>query len=286
MSGKTYIQTKQMLWAKRNSVFLKKPTVDSGEANYTQKIEDNLYEALDTNYTKMFEAADGGELVDKANSAAKMKALHSSSAIGVNFFHYWGKRDLVKAITHACKLCGKENQKTFDLTFEEKFQIDSSFQRSPNIDVVIRSRESKPVVFGIECKFSEAYGGSHGGLSEKYIEKGNLWTDIPNLYEFAKSISPKDKRFKKLHPAQLIKHILGLKKQCGGKSFKLLYLWYAVPSEDGFLHRKEIEEFTEIAKKDKIKFQSITYQEVIVNLYKHYYQEYSQLIDYLADRYL
>jgi hypothetical protein len=286
MSGKTYIQTKQMLWAKRNSILLRKPTANSEEANYTHKLEDNLYEPLDPVYKEQFKAADGGELLDKANSAAKMKALHSSSAIGVNFFHYWGKRGLVKEIAIACGLCAKENTKTFDVTFEEKFQIDGSFQRSPNIDVVIKSRESQPDVFGIECKFSEAYGGSHSGLSEKYIEMTDLWKDIPSLYEFAKSISPGDKKFKHLHPAQLVKHILGLKKQCGGKSFKLLYLWYAVPGEDGSAHRKEIESFAKVAEKDNINFRSITYQEVIVNLYRHYYQEHNQFIDYLADRYL
>jgi hypothetical protein len=39
----------------------------------------------------------------------------------------------------------------------------------------------------------------------------DLWTDIPNLRRFAESISPDDNEFIHLHPAQLIKHILGLK---------------------------------------------------------------------------
>ena len=215
-----------------------------------------------------------------------MKALHSSSAIGVNFFHYWAKRDSVKTIAVACKLCNKNNKNDFELSFEEKFEIDKSFQRKPNIDVVIKSKDSDQNVFAVESKFSEPYGNRHDGLSDQYIQKENLWDSIPSLYEFAKTISPEDDHFKHLHPAQLIKHILGLKNKYDKDDFKLIYLWYDVPGPEGCLHRQEIEKFAKIAEVDGIQFRSITYQEVILNLYKNSYQIHNQYIDYLADRYL
>jgi len=300
VKAKDFIQTKQVLWARRNNIFLRTPNEKSELEMYTTKLEDNLYEPLDPVYEDQIKNGNGGELgttqpnaamklsngSNVPDHAAKMEALHSSSATGVNFFHYWAKRDLAKEIAIACRLCDKINKNTFKISFEEKFQIDQSFSISPNIDVVIKSDDQDQKLFAIECKFSEPYGSNHDGLSVQYIQKENLWKGILNLYDFAKTISPKDVQFKYLHPAQLIKHILGLINSCGKKGFKLLYLWYDVPGPEGCLHRQEIEKFSKITKKDDIAFSSITYQEVILNLYKDYYQNHNQYIDYLADRYL
>jgi len=90
--------------------------------------------------------------------------------------------------------------------------------------VVIKSEEEEQKLFAIECKFSEPYGSGHDGLSEKYINNVALWKDIPHLYDLARTISPKDTRFNHLYATQSIKHILGLKKNCGKTGFKLLYL--------------------------------------------------------------
>lgn len=286
MAAKDYVQTKQVLWANRKKINLVKPNKDSKSQIYTEEVKENLYEDLEVPYEAQFREGDGGELTDTDKNAAKMKALHSSSAIGVNFFHYWAKRDSVKTIAVACKLCNKNNKNDFELSFEEKFEIDKSFQRKPNIDVVIKSKDSDQNVFAVESKFSEPYGNRHDGLSDQYIQKENLWDSIPSLYELAKTISPEDDHFKHLHPAQLIKHILGLKNKYDKDDFKLIYLWYDVPGPEGCLHRQEIEKFAKIAEVDGIQFRSITYQEVILNLYKNSYHIHNQYIDYLADRYL
>jgi len=50
--------------------------------------------------------------------------------------------------------------------------------------------------------------------------------------------------------------------------------------------RKEIEQFAEIVKRDNIKFSHITYQEVIINLSKEFYDENEMYCNYLTDRYL
>jgi len=299
VKAKDFIQTKQVLWARRNNVFLRTPNEKSEIEMYTTKLEDNLYELLVSVYEDQIKNGNGGELgTTQPNAAmklsngsnvpahaAKMEALHSSSATGVNFFHYWAKRGLAKEIAIACAF-EVENVNHYEISFEEKLKIDPSFRISPNIDVVIKCEKPKKTVFAIECKFTEPYSYNHDGLSAQYIQKKDLWVGIPNLYDFAKKISPTNTQFKHLQPAQLIKHILGLRNNCGSDDYELLYLWYDVPGPEGCLHRQEIEKFAKIAEVDGIQFRSITYQEVILNLYKDYYQNHNQYIDYLADRYL
>ncbi len=114
------------------------------------------------------------------------------------------------------------------ISFEQKYPIDESFQFYPNVDVIIKDKKGiRYKIYAIECKFSEAYSTRrHTGIKQKYIDLSNIWQDIPNLYELAKSINPIDNLYNHLHPAQLIKHILGLKKKYGTTGFRLLYLWY------------------------------------------------------------
>jgi hypothetical protein len=65
-----------------------------------------------------------------------------------------------------------------------------------------------------------------------------------------------------------------------------LYIWYDVPGFEGCEHQKEIDEFDEIVKKDGIKFSAISYQKLISNLAKNYYEGNEKYIDYITDRYL
>jgi hypothetical protein len=84
----------------------------------------------------------------------------------------------------------------------------------------------------------------------------------------------------------LIKHILGLRSKFRKDRFRLLYLWYDVLGEEGFIHRKEIEAFKVIAGADGIKFHSLSYQELIVRLAKECGPEHKQYIRYITGRYL
>ena len=231
---------------------------------------------------------DGGELKRDATNSAKMCAVHSSSAIGVNILQYWKKKN-IPDVAYALGLCRKDNTTSIEIKFEQKFKISKRFNFDPNIDAVIYNDENNKIkAFGIECKFSEAYSSrNHPGLKEKYItEISKQWKDIPKLFEFAKTISPNDKDFHHLHPAQLIKHILGLKNQYGKSGFRLLYLWYDVLGDEGCQHRKEINQFSEIAKSDNIKFHSISYQELIIIMKSELYVGHEKYINYITDRYL
>jgi hypothetical protein len=290
LKGFNYILSKQIQWAKRNNIKLIGSKVERGFPAYTQKLDENLFEPLASEIRKEILKGDGGEIINKNNLPAKANAVHSSSALGINMFHYWKTSGKIDNIAHACGLCAKENKTQTDIHFEQKFVISKTFQKCPNLDVVIENNENAQYkVFAIECKFTEPYSNrKHGGIDPKYF--GNeimpLWKDIPKLRDLADTISPEDNEFKYLHPAQLIKHILGLKNKYGKTAFRLLYLWYDVLGEEGYVHRTEIEKFSAYTKADDVKFSSISYQELITFLAKNYYKTNEKFIDYITDRYL
>jgi hypothetical protein len=288
MNAYEYILAKQIAWARRNKISLQGSAIDKGREAYTKDLQDNMFQDLHPETKAEIEKGDGGELHGNATKAAKMSAVHSSSAIGVNVFDYW-KDKTIPELAYLLGLCSKDNHSAQEIHFEQKFKISSKFSFDPNIDVVIQNDpKSKIKAFGIECKFSEAYGSRvHPGLKEAYLtDIPEQWTDIPTLFEFAKTISPDDGEFKHLHPAQLVKHILGLKKAHGKDGFRLLYLWYDVLGSEGEAHRGEIEDFKTIAKADGILFHEISYQELIVKMQGEPYETHSAYVDYLSGRYL
>lgn len=312
MNSKEFIALKQRSWAKRKGLELVSAYIpDRGEKNYVNHLSDNLFEDLTEESIKYYCSGSGNETKDQKDQLAKMKALHSSSALVVNLFQYWQGKD-VAPILNACKLTSRTHTTDAmmkhigtassqalspldcEIKFEEQFEISKKlFRYPPNIDVVISTPLSE---IAIEAKFTEPYGGTHKGLKQVYVENISFWKGLPNLYELAKEISPDDTKFRYLDAAQLIKHILGLRNDCHyvqeksarrlRRKFHLLYLWYDVIGEEGVEHRKEIEQFAEIAKRDNVKFSHVTYQEVIMKLAQAFYKGNEAYCDYLIDRYL
>ena len=303
MNGLDYIKSKQRSWAIRKNFELLGGTIpDKGEKNYLEQLENNLFQPLTAETLSQFENGDGNEIADSNSRLAKMKALHSSSAIVVNTFQYWHDKD-VFPILYACKLCSKQpsgvdimyenigsNQpKVFSISrnplankikFEEKFKISDdtkTFPFPPNIDIVVGNFQ--PLIYAIESKFTEPYQSKPKAIRKAYLDNKSFWVKLPQLYELAK-----ENNFQYLDVAQLIKHILGLRNT--KKDFRLLYLWYNVIGQDGAEHRKEIEQFAEIAKKDNIKFSHITYQEVILKLTQEFYVGNEEYCNYLTERYV
>jgi len=288
MRAYEFIKSKQIQWALNRGIVLIGSKGDRGLPSYTPDLDQNLFEPLDTKTLDMFKGGDGNEVDGSPDSPAKMQAVHSSSALGVNIFHYWQRIGQVPTIAAACGFCEKGNPVPKKIVFEDKFPIDSEFRFSPNIDVVIHNSESSPFkYFATECKFSEAYSPQgHAGLKPEYLQLP-IWSGLSRLQELAQSISPADKQFTYLHAAQIIKHILGLSQKYHDKeNFKLLYLWYDALGKEGAIHRAETEAFSKVAKDDGIHFLSMTYQELIVTLSNHYRQEHKDYVQYLTERYL
>ncbi len=284
MKAREYILSKQIQWAMNRGITLIGSKGERGRHAYTPTLDQNLFEPLDLEVRRCFENGDGSEL--KGNPA-KMQAVHSSSALAVNIFQYWiGQPPIIAA---ACGFCRKGNSVSKKIVFEDKYPIDEKrFLHAPNIDVVIHNSDSSKVKrFAVECKFTEAYSSQgHSGLKPEYLNLDGIWHDIPRLHTLSTSLCPDDNKFSYLHPAQLVKHILGLKRNCGKDGFKLLYLWYDVLGEDGAIHKKEIEVFLEIARDDGIKFHSLTVQELIVQLSNEYRSDHTKYIKYITGRYL
>lgn len=287
MNGYEYIIAKQTAWAQNRNIRLIGSKITRGRPTYTPELEQNLFSSLLPEVKRSLAEGDGGEL-GKDGFPGKMQAVHSSSALGINVFQYWKSISAVPVIAAACNFCRADSGVSFDIKFEEKYPIDDSFSRHPNIDVVIHNKsDTKIQRFAIECKFSEAYGGrEHPGLKQKYLDLEGVWDDIPALHQLSKRICPDDESFRHLHPAQLIKHILGLKRRFGRGGFRLLYLWYDVLADDGKRHRDEITEFTEVAKRDGILFHAMSYQELIIGLGKQHRGEHPEYVRYLSERYL
>lgn len=289
MKAHEYIISKQIIWALNRGIALVGSKGQCGRRTYATTLEQNLFEPLEPEVLKSFERGDGNEIKSKPDSPAKMQAVHSSSAMGVNIFQYWQKINQVPLIAAACGFCRKGNNISQKIVFEDKYPIDGKrFRFAPNIDVVIHNSDSAKVrQFAVECKFSEAYSShSHSGLKEEYLKLNSIWDDIPSLHSLAKSICPDDNKFLYLHPAQLIKHILGLKAHFGKEGFRLLYFWYDVLGEEGGTHKKEISTFAESTRADGIKFHALSVQKLIIALSNEYRADYPEYIQYISGRYL
>src|SRR5690606_16524626 len=114
---------------------------------------------------------------------AKMRAVHSTSALAVNVFQYLGevgRADAAVGGQHA------DAYRSAAVVFEEKYPVGNGFGIAPNVDVVIKPNSPHHPVVAIECKFSEAYRVNPSkGLKTKYMATGELWPELPELHKLA-----------------------------------------------------------------------------------------------------
>jgi len=285
-----YILTRQTHWALNRGIRLVGSKGIRGRPVYASSLKQNLFEPLISDIGQCFSEGDGGEMKVNDDGVSKMQALHSSSALAVNVFQYWQKIGQVPIIAAACGFCRKGSRIPERIVFEEKVPIGQGFRYPPNIDVVIHNCSSAAIkLFAIESKFTEAYTArATHGLKSAYLKHKSLWNDIPHTHELARSICPDDRTYHHLHPAQLIKHILGLKctENVGKDGFRLLYLWYDAFGEEGAKHKEEIDLFTAVVRSDGIRFHSVTYQELITNLSSEFRSNHPRYIEYMTGRYL
>lgn len=292
MNAETYLQERQILWALRRGLKLVSGSTGKAKrqrATRTPTLEDNLLEPLTDDARREYDEADGQEARARGH-APKMHSVYSSSALVANTCAYWRRLGDFRPLARALKI---PSSGIVSLDFEQKLPICDdvdrrTFPHDPNLDVVIRyGTRHHPMMIGVEGKFTEAYPGDHQGLKSAYLEQSPLWTGLPNCRRLAESICPTDTDYSHLDASQLLKHILGLRHACGGSlGFRLVYLWYDVPFCAGAEHHQEIQHFAEIVAGDGIKFQSITYQDVILGLAQGQRREHGAYVDYMVERYL
>jgi hypothetical protein len=291
MSPYDYIKQRQVYWALRRGIRLggqyrNRPDPDQagrGETSFVYDLIDNFFEPLTDEARREIERGDGGELRPHRDEG-RMYAVNSSSALVVNVFHYWRRIGQIGEIAQACRL---PSTGISHLEFEAQYPIDVQFKRTPNLDVVIHyGRKGGIRASAIESKLQEPYAGrDRKGLSTDYLGLAEAWDDIPNLREVAGQVSPQNALFEHLDAPQLIKHILGLKAAYGKDGFRLLYLYYDAPGPEAVRHAEEVERFAAYPRRDGVMFQSLTYQDVLLDLARNKRGPHSAYVDYLMERY-
>jgi hypothetical protein len=284
----------QIRWAETNRISVGAPPENprSRVIGYVSSLERNLFEPLLDRVKDQFITAPGGELNPPNGQSGNMYAVYSSSALCVNLFHPWS-RLLEEAppnskppIDQLLAACGLPASPAKSIDFEAKNTVNELFTEAPHLDVQISFAEGSWKCAGIEAKFCEPYGAQKfGGLKSVYLRETALWQDWPNVLAFAQELSPNDLTHSHLHAAQLLKHILGLRKQ-NCTNFILVYLWFDVPgNEAAMAHSREIARFGEVLKSDGVNFVARTYQEVFKGLGGRSDEPRSRHLTYLLKRY-
>ena len=239
-------------------------------------LENNLYLSLTPETRAQYEHGDGDEL-GRDGKRGKMFSLRSSSALVCNVFDYWQGRALTP-ILKALQITEEANE----IAFEQKFKTGLG-GNPPNLDVVFRRKDASGHVTAIESKFAEPYDDrEHKGFASSYFEKRGLWDDLPTCRGLANLINGGE-QFTCLDAAQLLKHILGLRRNPKQHGFTLLYVWYDVRNSDAAqTHRREIERFQQIVSRE-VSFRSMTHQELFAGLLPHI--RGTDYAEYLGSRY-
>lgn len=255
------ILDQQRSWAQRFQI-------DLNDKGYTIQLNDNLFQPLSKQTVSDFESGKGNEIETK-----KIQALHSSSALVCNVFEYW--RPNCDGIAF---LCGADQGMSFRFEKQNPTGLKGT---APHLDVEFIGVGKKPLA--VESKFTELY--QKEGTSDfkpSYFSKPGLWDHFPRCEQLAKSIHTEKTVFKRLDAAQLLKHILGLKKSFPS-GFKLLYLWYEVPSKAAITHKEEIGVFGDHVQPE-VDFRHMTYQDLFKTV-KEISGIDSGYISYLEERY-
>lgn len=226
-------------------------SVMSNEKGYLNHFKDNIISTiLVDDFKTDLENGDGNELY------GKFQALHSSSALGVNFFGFF-KRHLNKFSVFG------EKDFIENAQFEKK--LPTGMSRPPNLDFYL---ENEKYVIGFESKFLETLSKKQPEISPAYsddllslVDKGFI--EIVSHYRTNKKKSYLD-------TAQLIKHSIGLVKNKGNKKAKLIYIYWEPLNANEFpeykQHKTELYEFSKLIKCIScIEFHHTTYLEFYNN---------------------
>ncbi len=273
MTSLADMKLKQIRWAQGRGL-------DPDEKGYLPDVESNLFQPLSPASRKSFEDGSGAELVDRPKSAAKMRALHSSSALAVNVFDYWVGRDC-KPLQTALEL----GTSIESIVFEAQYPTGLG-GIPPNVDVALTLSDGHTI--GIESKFSEWLSPKKPGknpFKEKYFPDGEgIWTrlGLPHSQALVESIHSGARHFTHLYAAQLLKHSLGMANMFGNR-FSLCYIYCDWPGQESEIHRREIDEFDH-AVGEELRFKAVSYQELFA-LLKNVGGVDSGYLGYLQSRY-
>ena len=167
MSSITYLLHRELHWVGH-------ARLNPDERGYLDTVDNNLFQPLYDNTRKAFEKGSGSELLDTKSRPAKMKALHSSSALAVNVFDHWAGKN-TDVLAEALGL----DSEIIAIKFEEQYPTGLK-GNPPNLDVVLELQDGR--VIGIESKFSEwltPKTKSHVPFKSKYFpDRSARWETL------------------------------------------------------------------------------------------------------------
>lgn len=251
------------------------------ERGYARRIEDNVFAFSDAARRELSNGR--GRELGRPDRPGKLAAPWSSSALAINFFEPWREGDK-RVLADALGAPGAYTR----LRLEH--WMATGFGPSPaNLDVSLADEAG--ALIAIESKFLEPFSGGVRGtlrdtISDTYLKERNrdLWFDLAHLRALAKAIRDGARDFRRLDAPQLIKHAIALTR--AGQPFELLHLWYrpADASQEVVEMEQELDVFSAAAAADRIRFRSITYQQVFERLRASEGADRAH-VAYLADRY-
>ena len=274
MTSRRDIIAAQISWATENNL-----APDS--RGYLSEVENNLFRPLSDAALTAFNQGSGSELVDTPRRPAKMKALHSSSALAVNVFDYWSGIDAEPL----AKVLGLSDMITA-VEFEAQYPTGLP-GNPPNLDVVLHVTSGKPLA--IESKFTEWMQSKPAGkapFKDKYFERAaGEWSQrgLPACQQLAEQMQRGDLNFRYLDAPQLLKHALGLATRLGDQ-FSLGYLYFDVTGAAAESHREETARFA-AAVDDSLGFFARSYQELFDALRVTIDGGHPAYLEYLSQRY-
>jgi len=247
---------------------------------YLPSVDENLVRPLNTSSRLAFENGSGSELLDIGSRPAKMRALHSSSALAVNVFDSWVNQDCSQL--QAALGIGDG---IVSISFEKQYPTGLP-GNPPNLDLALELATDH--VIGIESKYSEwltPKPASKTPFKPKYFPDGvGVWTarGLPRCQELAVAIAEGSIAFRYLDAPQLLKHALGMATKLN-KRFSLYYLYYDWPGAESDTHECELNQFSESVGSE-LRFKAISYQELF-EAFKAGGGVDSVYLEYLGTRY-
>jgi hypothetical protein len=243
---------------------------------YAGKLEENLLTAMSQRTREAYSRGSGSELT------SKMLALHSSSALVVNFFEYWSDIDNAP-LSEALELPGP----ILSIDFESQRPTGLP-GNPPNLDVCLALPDG--YVLAIESKFGEwltRKSPSALPFKAKYFEKaGGAWESLglPMCQGLANAMRGNQEQFEYLDAPQLLKHALGMATSVGD-NFSLCYLYYEWDAPQAKTHREELARFANLVD-PSLRFRSLTYQDLAARLDQACVGRHNSYIQYLRARYV
>lgn len=138
--------------------------VDEKKNFYADSYQKNIYPGkMDEQHIRMFCKGGGKELFPKDGEKEKAAAIHSSSMLSYNFFHWIDEK-------HPLILYGVRYT---NVVFEEQFRVLSSRNNKANMDVVLfgKNQKGEKTFLLFESKFTE------------HLNPKNIKVDIAEAYD-------------------------------------------------------------------------------------------------------